>query len=87
MVQYLVVAIIVLLAALYAGGRYLPVAWRRKLVYKLRDRGQGNGRVAKWLDKDGSCGSGCDTCGSCETEALPATDAKGRKVIQLHVKR
>jgi hypothetical protein len=87
MVQYLVVAIIVLLAALYAGAKYLPVAWRRKLVYKLRDRGQGNGRVAKWLDKDGSCGSGCDTCGSCETEALPATDAKGRKVIQLHVKR
>jgi hypothetical protein len=72
MVQYLVVAIIVLLAALYAGAKYLPVAWRRKLVYKLRDRGQGNGRVAKWLDK---------------TEALPATDAKGRKVIQLHVKR
>jgi len=87
MVQYLVVAIIVLLAALYAGGRYLPVAWRRKLVYKLRDRGQGNGRVAKWLDKDGSCGSGCDTCGSCETEPLSATDAKGRKAIQLHVKR
>jgi len=87
MVQYLAVALIVLLAALYAGGRYLPVGWRRKLVYKLRDRGQGNGRVAKWLDKDGSCGSGCDTCGSCETEQLPATDAKGRKVIQLHVKR
>jgi len=87
MVQYLVVTIIVLLAALYAGAKYLPVVWRRKLVYKLRDRGQGDGRVAKWLDKDGSCGSGCDTCGSCETEALPATDAKGRKVIQLHVKR
>jgi len=87
MVQYLVVGLIVLLAALYAGGKYLPVAWRRKLVYKLRDRGQGNGRLAKWLDKDGSCGSGCDTCGSCETEPLPKTDAKGRKVIQLHVKR
>ena len=87
MVQYLVVALIVLLAALYAGGKYLPVAWRRKLVYKLRDRGHGNGRVARWLDKDGSCGSGCDTCGTCETEALPEKDAKGRKVIQLHVKR
>jgi len=86
--QYLVVGLIVLLAALYAGGKYLPVAWRRKLVYKLRDRGQGNGRMAKWLDKDGSCGSGCDTCGSCETEqTLPERDAKGSKVIQLHVKR
>jgi hypothetical protein len=87
MIQYLVVALIVLLAALYAGGKYLPVSWRRKLVYKLRDRGQGNGRLAKWLDKDGSCGSGCDTCGSCKTEPLPEKDAKGRKVIQLHVKR
>ena len=87
MIQYLVVALIVLLAALYAGGKYLPVAWRRKLVYRLRDRGQGNGRLAKWLDKDGSCGSGCDTCGSCETEPLPEKDAQGRKVIQLHVKR
>jgi hypothetical protein len=87
MTQYVVVALIVLLAAFYAGGKYLPVAWRRKLVYKLRDRGQGNGRLAQWLDKDGSCGSGCDTCGSCETEPLPDKDAKGRKVIQLHVKR
>jgi hypothetical protein len=91
MIQYLVVAFIVLLAALHAGAKYLPVAWRRKLVYRLRDGGRGNGRLATWLmhrlDADGSCGSGCDTCGSCETEPLPATDAQGRKVIQLHVKR
>ena len=87
MVQYIVVAIIVLLAALYAGGRYLPVAWRRKLVYKLRDHGRGNGRLAQWLDKDGSCGSGCDTCGSCAPAPLPETGQNGRKVIQLHVKK
>jgi hypothetical protein len=85
--QYLVVALIVLLAALYAGGKYLPVAWRRKVVFGLRARGRGDGGLAKWLDKDGSCGSGCDTCGSCATEPLPAKDAQGRKVIQLHVKR
>jgi len=87
MAQYLVVALIVLLALCYAGGKYLPVAWRRKLVFKLRADGKGEGRVAKWLDKDGSCGSGCDTCGSCETEALPETDEKGRKIIQLHLKQ
>jgi hypothetical protein len=86
-VQYLVVALIVLLAAIHAGGKYLPVGWRRKVVFRLREQGRGNGRVARWLDKDGSCGSGCDTCGSCETETLPETDARGRKVIQLHVKR
>jgi hypothetical protein len=85
--QYIVVGLVVLLAALYAGGKYLPVAWRRKVVFQLREQGRGDGRLAKWLDKDGSCGSGCDTCGSCETEPLPERDAKGRKVIQLHVKR
>jgi hypothetical protein len=89
MAQYLVVALIVLLALFYAGGKYLPVAWRRKVVFKLRADGKGEGRVAKWLDKDGSCGSGCDTCGSCATQAqaLPETNAQGRKIIQLHVKR
>jgi len=87
MVQYLVVALVVLLAALYAAGKYLPVSVRRKLVYKLRDLGRGNGRLARWLDKDGSCGSGCDTCGSCGPAPMPEKDAQGRKVIQLHVKR
>jgi hypothetical protein len=87
MMQYLVVGVIVLLAALYAAGKYLPVAWRRKLVYKLRDAGRGNGKLARWLDKDGSCGSGCDTCGSCAPEPMPEKDAKGRKIIQVHVKR
>lgn len=85
--QYVVVGLIVLVAALYAGGKYLPVAWRRKVVFRLREQGRGGGRLARWLDKDGNCGSGCDTCGSCETEPLPQKDAKGRKVIQLHVKR
>jgi hypothetical protein len=87
MFQYVVVGVIVLLAALYAGGKYLPVAWRRKLVYRLRDAGQGNGKLARWLDKDGSCGSGCDTCGSCAPEPMPEKDEKGRKVIQVHLKR
>jgi hypothetical protein len=87
MMQYLVVGVIVLLAALYAAGKYLPVAWRRKLVYKLRDAGRGNGKLARWLDKDGSCGSGCDTCGSCAPEPMPEKDEKGRKIIQVHVKR
>jgi hypothetical protein len=86
MIQYLVVAFIVLLAAAYIGGRYLPAPWRRLAVYKLSD-GRGDGWLARWLDKDASCGSGCDTCGSCETEALPEKDAQGRKVIQVHLKR
>ncbi|QJE00337.1 hypothetical protein HH212_10155 [Massilia forsythiae] len=87
MLQTLVVAVIVALAALYAGARYLPLAWRRQLVYRFA-RGGEQGRLAKWLGTESGCGSGCDTCGSCAPEApLPEQDAQGRKVIQLHVKR
>jgi hypothetical protein len=85
--QYVVVGVIVLLAALYAAAKYLPKAWRQRLVYQLSAR-TGKGKIVAWLDTDSSCGSGCDTCGSCApAPALPEKDEKGRKVIQLHVKR
>lgn len=86
MLQYLVVGVIVLLAALYAAGKYLPVSVRRKVVYTFSD-GSGQGWLARWLDKDAGCGSGCDTCGSCAPEPMAETDDKGRKVIQVHLKR
>ncbi|WP_322403122.1 DUF6587 family protein [Massilia luteola] len=86
MIQYLIVGLIVALAALYAAAKYLPKTWREKLVYKL-SRGTGKGRIVTWLGTDSSCGSGCDSCGTCETTPLPETDAKGRKVIQVHVQR
>ena len=86
MIQYLIVAVIVAFAALYAAVKYLPKAWREKLVYKLSG-GTGRGRIVQWLGTDSSCGSGCDTCGTCETTPLPEQDAKGRKVIQVHVQR
>lgn len=85
MVQYLVVGLIVLFAALYAAGKYLPVALRRKLVYRFSD-GSGQGWLARWLDKESGCGSGCDTCGSCATAPMPEQDEKGRKIIQVHLK-
>ena len=84
--QYLVVGVIVLLAALYAAGKYLPVAWRRKVVYRFSD-GSGQGWLARWLDKESGCGSGCDTCGSCAPEPMPEKDEKGRKIIRVHVER
>jgi hypothetical protein len=85
--QYLAVGVIVLLAALYAAAKYLPKGWRQRIVYALSAR-SGKGKLVQWLDTDSSCGSGCDTCGSCApTPPLPATDDKGRKVIQLHVER
>jgi hypothetical protein len=86
MLQYLVVGMIVLLAALYAAGKYLPLSLRRKIVYRFSD-GSGRGLLARWLDKDAGCGSGCDTCGSCAPEPMPQQDAQGRKIIQVHVRR
>jgi hypothetical protein len=83
--QYLVVGVIVLLAALYAAAKYLPADWRRKLVYKLSG-GSGKGKLVQWLDTGSSCGSGCDTCGSCAPAPMAEKDGKGRKIIQVHVK-
>lgn len=84
--QYLVVALIVLCAALYAAAKYLPVGWRRSVVYRFSD-GSGKGWLARWLDKESGCGSGCDTCGSCAPEPMPEKDEQGRKVIRVHLKR
>ena len=86
MIQYLIVGLIVACAALYAAAKYLPKSWRERLVHKLSG-GTGRGRIVKWLGTDSSCGSGCDSCGTCETAPLPDTDAQGRKVIQVHVQR
>ena len=85
-IQYLVVAVIVVLAALYAAAKYLPKSWRQRIVYKLSG-GTGKGKLVDLLDTGSSCGSGCDTCGSCAPQPLPEKDGQGRKVIQVHVKR
>jgi hypothetical protein len=86
MVQYIVVAVIVALAALYVGRKYLPAAWRRRLVWVLSRRGGTQSTLVRWLDTDASCGSGCDTCKACET--TPEAPAEGKhRVIKLHVKR
>jgi hypothetical protein len=88
LLQYLIVALVVLLAALYAGARYLPRGGRQRLVYVL-SRGTGKGRAADWLGgADAGCGSGCGSCGTCEpAKPVPERDAQGRKVIKLHVQR
>ncbi len=67
LLQNLLVGLIVLAAAWYAGARYLPRSWRRKL-------GQKQAAAA-------GCGSGCDSCGSCDS---PAPAATKRRVIVLH---
>ena len=87
MIQNVIVAVIVVFAALYVARKYLPASWRQKLVYKLRRNGADNSsgnaaRVAKWLDTQSSCDSGCDTCGSCETSS-DAPAAPTEHVIKI----
>ncbi len=85
MVQYFVVGLIVLVALLQLVRKYLPAAARRKLVYLARGRSP-DSALARWLDKDDSCGSGCDTCKACATE--PQAPAAGRhRVIKMRVER
>jgi hypothetical protein len=88
MLQYVVVGVIVLVAALYAAAKYLPKAWRQRIVYTFSD-GSGKGPLARWLDKESGCGSGsgCDSCGTCAPAPLAQQDAQGRKIIPLRVER
>lgn len=71
MLDYLVVALIVGVAAWYAASKYLPTSLRNKLFGKKK--------------ASSGCGSGCSSCGSCEDAPAPPRDAKQR-VIELHLK-
>ncbi len=86
MLQNLIVACIVLLAAAYAASRYLPASWRRRVVHQLVQRGAAQQSAAKWLDSQASCGGGCDTCKACETPAV-APEPTGRRVIPVRLQR
>ena len=65
MIQNVIVALIVVLAALYVARKYLPASWRTKLVYLLSARGASQAKAVRWLNTESSCGSGCDTCKAC----------------------
>jgi hypothetical protein len=86
MAENLIAALIVLFAALYVARKYMPKSWRVKLVFLLQRRGASQAKMAKWLNTESSCGSGCDTCKACE-EPVARDDEASRRVIKLHVKR
>ena len=85
--QELAVALAVVLAAAWVGAKYLPAAWRLRIVNRL-SRGGADSTLVRWLDTGASCGGGCKTCNTCETpeEPIPPAGAKHR-VIKLHEKR
>jgi len=88
--QELVVALVVVIAAVYVGAKYLPAAWRLRIVNRL-SRGGTDSKLVRWLDTGGSCGSGCNTCNTCSTDDQPATPTppagNKHRVIKLHEKR
>ena len=70
MLEILIVGLIVGGSAWYAGLKYLPASWLRKLGKKKPASG---------------CGSGCDSCGSCESATAPAALPESKhRVITLH---
>jgi len=85
--QELVVALVVVVAAVYVGAKYLPAAWRIRLVNRL-SRGGADSRLVRWLGTADSCGGGCKSCNTCDTPAEPAApEGNKHRVIKLHEKR
>jgi hypothetical protein len=85
--QELVAGIIVALAVLYAGAKYLPDSWRRAIVHRLSKGGQ-QSRLVTWLDTSASCGGGCNSCKSCgPAEPAPPPGTGDGKVIRIHERR
>lgn len=66
--QELAVALIVVAASAYLFIKYMPKGWRRSLSARLAS----HPRIARWFGSQASCGSGCDTCGTCDTEPQPS---------------
>jgi len=86
MLQNLTVAVIVMLAALYACAKFFPAGWRQQIVYALARRGADQSRLARLFSTEASCGSGCDSCKACASDETP-TAPSGQRVIKLHVRR
>jgi hypothetical protein len=88
--QELIVGVIVAACAFHAATKYLPAAWRRRIVHALSRRGFDQDKLAKLFKTQSSCGDGCGSCGSCETPAAsdaPKDTGVARRVIQLRVQR
>jgi hypothetical protein len=79
--------VFVLVAAVYVGAKYLPAAWRVRIVNRL-SKGGADSKLVRWLDTGGSCGSGCNSCNTCETPAEPTPPESGKhRVIKIHQDR
>ena len=85
MLEHLTVALIVALAAFYAGARYLPKSWRERAVFLLAKRGFEQSKMARWFNTQAECASGCASCKACADPVQP--EPLARRVIKLHVQK
>ena len=88
--QEIIVALIVAAALLHFSTKYLPVGWRKRIVYTLAKRGFDEIKLARFFKTQGGggCGDdgGCSSCGSCDTAPTKPGNTTQR-VIKLHVQR
>ena len=88
--QTIIVALIVAAAVLHFSTRYLPAAMRRAIVRGLVRCGLNEEKMSQLFKVAPGCGSGCGSCGSCDTPAPPAADDGGaskKRVIMMQVQR
>lgn len=95
LLQELIVGLIVAAALLHFCTRYLPAGLRQRIVAGLVRCGASEDKMARLFKIAPGCGSGCGSCGSCDTAAPAAAPEPGaadgveikRRVITLHVQR
>ncbi len=75
--QEIIVGLVIAAAALHFSTRYLPAAWRRRIVHFLSQRGVKQERAAKFFRTSASCGSGCGSCGSCDSDSGAGSSGTG----------
>ena len=88
--QTIIVALIVAAAVLHFSTKYLPAAMRRAIVRGLVRCGLNEEKMSQLFKVAPGCGSGCGSCGSCDTPAPPAADDGGaskKRVIMMQVQR
>ena len=88
--QTLIVTLIVAAALLHFCTRYLPAGARRAIVRGLVRCGLDEAKLSTFFKVAPGCGSGCGSCGSCDTPAPPSADDGGagkKRVILMQVQR
>lgn len=88
--QTLIVTLIVAAALLHFCTKYLPAGARRAIVRGLVRCGLNEAKMSVLFKVAPGCGSGCGSCGSCDTPAPPSADDSGagkKRVIMMQVQR